>query len=197
MKIIMIYDQIQSGAGIKDDHDIPLGAKKEAVGPAVMMEPFLKKVDGKVVACLYCGDGTYLKNPDEVSRKLCAMVNKLKPDVVMCGPCFNYLNYGKMAARIAYDINQNTSSKLCYFSAIDYIVLASTLAIALGEELSTTDISDDNQETINEYKDKLCIIKTPKKGGIGLNESLEGMCVLAKALYQEKEIEEIKEKFCF
>ena len=42
MKIIMIYDQIQSGAGIKDDHDIPLGAKKEAVGPAVMMEPFLK-----------------------------------------------------------------------------------------------------------------------------------------------------------
>ena len=133
MKIIMIYDQIQSGAGIKDDHDIPLGAKKEAVGPAVMMEPFLKKVDGKVVACLYCGDGTYLKNPDEVSRKLCAMVNKLKPDVVMCGPCFNYLNYGKMAARIAYDINQNTSSK----------------AIAA--------MSDDNQETINEYKDKLCI----------------------------------------
>ena len=161
MKIIMIYDQIQSGAGIKDDHDIPLGAKKEAVGPAVMMEPFLKKVDGKVVACLYCGDGTYLKNPDEVS------------DVVMCGPCFNYLNYGKMAARIAYDINQNTSSK----------------AIAA--------MSDDNQETINEYKDKLCIIKTPKKGGIGLNESLEGMCVLAKALYQEKEIEEFKEKFCF
>ena len=171
MKIIMIYDQIQSGAGIKDDHDIPLGAKKEAVGPAVMMEPFLKKVDGKVVACLYCGDGTYLKNPDEVSRKLCAMVNKLKPDVVMCGPCFNYLNYGKMAARIAYDINQNTSSK----------------AIAA--------MSDDNQETINEYKDKLCIIKTPKKGGIGLNESLEGMCVLAKALYQEKEIEEILRTF--
>ena len=125
------------------------------------------------MACLYCGDGTYLKNPDEVSRKLCAMVNKLKPDVVMCGPCFNYLNYGKMAARIAYDINQNTSSK----------------AIAA--------MSDDNQETINEYKDKLCIIKTPKKGGIGLNESLEGMCVLAKALYQEKEIEEFKEKILF
>ena len=33
---------------LKDDHDIPLGAKKEAVGPAVMMEPFFKrKVDGK------------------------------------------------------------------------------------------------------------------------------------------------------
>ena len=29
--------------------------------------------------------------PEEVSRKLCAMVKKLKPDVVMCGPAFNYL----------------------------------------------------------------------------------------------------------
>ena len=43
MKIIMIYDQIQSGAGIKDDHMLPLGATKDTVGPAVMMEPYLKK----------------------------------------------------------------------------------------------------------------------------------------------------------
>lgn len=35
---------------------------------------------------------------------------------------------------------QNTS-KLCSFSAVDYIVLASTLAIALGEELSSDDIN--------------------------------------------------------
>ena len=51
MKIIMIYDQIQSGAGIKDDHMVPLGATKDPVGPAVMMEPYLKKVGGRVVAC--------------------------------------------------------------------------------------------------------------------------------------------------
>lgn len=36
------------------------------------------------------------------------------------------------------DNNQN--SKLCYFSAFDYFVLSSTLAIALAEELSDTDI---------------------------------------------------------
>ena len=60
MKVIMIYDQIQSGAGIKDDHMIPLGAKKEPVGPAIMMEQYLKTVDGRVMACLYCGDGYYL-----------------------------------------------------------------------------------------------------------------------------------------
>ena len=38
--------------------------------------------------------------------------------------------------------NQNsTNSKLCAFSSLDYIVLASTLAVALGEELSPNDIN--------------------------------------------------------
>ena len=86
MKIIMIYDQIQSGLGTKDDTMVPLTGKKEPIGPAVMMEPFLNKVDGHVTACLCCGNGTFLADPEEVSRKLCAMVNKLQPDVVMCGP---------------------------------------------------------------------------------------------------------------
>ena len=97
----MIYDQIQSGKGIKDDHMVPLGLVKESCGPAIMMEPFLKQVNGHVVCCLYCGDGFYEANSDEVSRKLCAMVEKIKPDVVVCGPCFNYLGYGRMAARVA------------------------------------------------------------------------------------------------
>ncbi len=38
--------------------------------------------------------------------------------------------------------NQDSSdSKLCAFSSLDYIVLASTLAVALGEELSSNDIN--------------------------------------------------------
>lgn len=173
MKIIMIYDQIQSGAGIKDDHMVPLGAKKEAVGPAIMMEPFLKKIEGKVVACLYCGDGFYEENKEDVSRKLCAMVNKLQPDVVMCGPAFNYLGYGKMAARIAYDINQSTN--IPAFAAM----------------------SKENEETVEAYKNKVNIIETPKKGGTGLNESLEGMCLLAKAMVEKNNIEEVVTKYCF
>lgn len=38
--------------------------------------------------------------------------------------------------------NKNISnSKLCYFSSLDYIVLASSLAIALSEELNSNDIN--------------------------------------------------------
>ena len=112
-------------------------------------------------------------NPKEVSRKLCAMVNKLKPDVVMCGPAFNYLGYGKMAANIAYDINQTTDVPA--FAAM----------------------SIENVETINEFKDKVHIVKTPKKGGTGLNEALDGMCKLAKALTDKEDLNSITSKYCF
>lgn len=37
--------------------------------------------------------------------------------------------------------SQNNTSKLCYFSSVDYIILASTVAIALGEELSSDDVN--------------------------------------------------------
>ena len=173
MKIVMIYDQIQSGKGIKDDHMVPLGLVKESCGPAIMMEPFLKQVNGHVVCCLYCGDGFYEANSDEVSRKLCAMVEKIKPDVVVCGPCFNYLGYGRMAARVAYDINEKTHSHAMAAMSIE------------------------NEETINEYKDKVHIIKTPKKGGTGLNESLEGICQLAKAMCEQKDEDIVASKYCF
>lgn len=173
MKIIMIYDQIQSGAGIKDDHMIPLGATKDPVGPAVMMEPYLKKVDGRVVACLYCGDGFYEADPDEVSRKLCAMVKKLQPDAVICGPAFNYLGYGKMAARVAADIIETTGVPA--FAAM----------------------SKENEETIAAYKDRIHIVETPKKGGFGLNEALEGMCLLASAMVNKDKEAEVASKYCF
>jgi len=64
----MIYDQIQAGAGIKDDHMVPLGLNKGVVGPAIMMEPYLKRVNGNVLACLYSGDGFYKENKDERLR---------------------------------------------------------------------------------------------------------------------------------
>ena len=46
-------------------------------------------------------------------------------------------------------------------------------------------MSKENEETIAAYKDKIHIVVTPKKGGTGLNEALEGMCVLAKAMVEK------------
>lgn len=173
MKIIMIYDQIQSGLGTKDDRMVPLGGKNESIGPAVMMAPFLKNIDAKVVACLYCGNGTYLDNPEETSRKLCKMVEKLKPDVVMCGPAFNFKDYARMCAHVAHDINEKTSVKA--FAAM----------------------SVDNADTIAEYKDKVSIVKTPNKGDTGLNSALKNMCDLAQAMVKGEDTKELKSDICF
>lgn len=173
MKIIMIFDQIQSGLGTKDDTMVPLTGKKDPIGPAIMMEPFLKEVDGHVIACLCCGNGTYLADPDEVSRKFCAMVKKLNPDIVICGPAFNFLDYAAMSARVAYDINQTVGIKA--FAAM----------------------SEENKETIAEYKDKVAIAKTPKKGGLGLNDALKNMCKLAKAMTDGSDTSELKKQICY
>lgn len=173
MKIVMIYDQIQSGLGTKDDTMVPLTGKKEPIGPAVMMMPFLKEVDGNVIACLCCGNGTYLADPEEVSRKLCAMVEKLKPDVVMCGPAFNYPDYARMCAKVACDINAKTSAKA--FAAM----------------------SEENADTIAQYKDQTAIVITPKKGGLGLNDALKNMCTLAKALADGMDTSELENRICF
>jgi glycine/betaine/sarcosine/D-proline reductase family selenoprotein B len=173
IKIMMIYDQIQAGAGTKDDKMVPLSVKKEAIGPAIMMEKFLKEIDGRVIACIYCGNGTYLANADEVSRKICAMVNKVQPDVVMCGPAFNFIDYASMAARVAWDINQTTNVPA--FAAM----------------------SIENEETLAKYKDGVNIVITPKKGGIGLNDSLSNMCQLAQALVAKDDVTSLTNRICF
>lgn len=173
IKIIMVYDQIQAGAGTKDDKMVPLSAKKESIGPAIMMDSSLKRIDGRIIACIYCGNGTYLANADEVSRKICAMVNKLQPDVVMCGPAFNFIDYASMAARVACDINKTTNVPA--FAAM----------------------SIENEETLVKYKDKVNIVITPKKGGTGLNDSLDNMCQLAKALVSKEDARSLTNRICF
>ena len=103
MKVIMILDQVQSGYGTKNDKMIPLTGTKEIIGPGVIMKPYLKEIDGNIVATLYCGTGTYLENPEEVSRKLCGMVKRLNPDVVICGPSLSYADSASMCTKVAYD----------------------------------------------------------------------------------------------
>ena len=173
MKIVMVFDQIQAGAGIKDDHMVSLGLMKGAVGPAIMMEPYLKTYNGQVLACLYCGDGYYAENKQECLRKYCAMVEKIKPDVVMCGPAFDYLGFGRMAAEVAQAIQK------------------------AGVAQAFAALSAENEETIAAFKDCISLVKTPKKGWVGLDASLRAMCEIAHALYTGADIQPFKQKYCF
>ncbi|EGT4048077.1 glycine/betaine/sarcosine/D-proline family reductase selenoprotein B [Clostridioides difficile] len=170
-KIVMILDQIQAGAGGKEKSNIPPAGKSSPLGPGVMMDPFLN--ESKVIATLFCGDEFFVNNEEEVTSKMIAMVKKLSPDVVICGPSFNYENFSKMSAILSKNINDKT-----YIPAF----------AAMSEE---------NIDVINEYKNDICIVKTPKKGGIGLNDSLNNICKLAKAMANKEDITLMKEEFCY
>ncbi|WP_339076189.1 GrdB-related putative oxidoreductase [Clostridioides difficile] len=136
-KIVMILDQIQAGAGGKEKSNIPPAGKSSPLGPGVMMEQFLN--ESKVIATLFCGDEFFVNNQEEVTSKMIAMVKKLNPDVVICGPSFNYENFSKMSAILSKNINDKTD--IPAFAAM----------------------SEENIDVINEYKNDICIVKTPKK----------------------------------
>ncbi|MDB0441077.1 GrdB-related putative oxidoreductase [Clostridioides difficile] len=170
-KIVMILDQIQAGAGGKEKSNIPPAGKSSPLGPGVMMEPFLK--ESKVIATLFCGDEFFINNEEEVTNKMIAMVKKLNPDVVICGPSFNYENFSKMSAILSKNINNKTD--IPAFAAM----------------------SEENTDIINEYKNDICIVKTPKKGGIGLNDSLNNICKLAKSIANKEDITSMREEFCY
>jgi predicted DNA-binding protein (UPF0251 family) len=91
----------------------------------------LKAEDGKVVATIYCGDAFFAENEEEVTRKVIGMTKKINPDVVICGPAFNYKGYASMSAKLAKAIEENT------------------------EIPTVAAMSQENDETIAEYKDKV------------------------------------------
>lgn len=173
MKILMVFDQIQSGHGGKERSDLPLGGEKIPIGSASMFTPHLKGVQGNIVACLYCGDEFFRINEDKVIAKILELVDKIKPDIVICGPAYNYIGYGRMCGILAKSINEKTNIP----------------AIAA--------MAKENEETIENYKHFVDIVKMPKKGGTGLTQSLRNICLLAKMKVAGENITEFKQEVCY
>lgn len=173
MKILMIFDQIQAGLGGKEKGDLALGGKKMPIGSANMFEKYLPDVSGQIIATLYCGDDHYLNNKEMVTKKLVAMTQKISPDVVICGPAFNYEKYGLLCAEVGHAIEKQ----------IDIPVVA-----AMSVECS---------EAISTHKDNLTIVKMPKKGGIGLTDSLKKILELAQLKVTKQSIESFTKENCY
>ncbi|WP_297635844.1 GrdB-related putative oxidoreductase [uncultured Clostridium sp.] len=171
-KVILILNHVQAGMGSDENADLKPAGKKSVIGPGKMMEPYFKELGMNIEATLYCGDGYYNENEDEVKKKFTAMVKKLGADVVVCGPALHYPNFGEMVGSIAEEISNN--SDIPAFAAM----------------------STENP-AMEKYKEKVIIVKTPKKGGIGLNQSIENICKMASKLANKEEIESFKKEVCF
>lgn len=174
MKVIVILDQIQAGLGGKERADTPLGGKKIAMGSAENIEKALKKVDGQIIGTFYCGTEYYQKNKAVVNRKFTKMAEKMKADVVITGPTFDYHDFAAMAVDIAKSIKEN--SKIPVISAI---------------------AKEKDEDLINDNKDSLLIVKMPKKGGAGLADSLEVLAQGCELLVNNKDIQDFKKEHCY
>ena len=58
-------------------------------------------------------------------------------------------------------------------------------------------MSVENADTIQAYKDRVAIVRTPKKGGSGLNDALHNICRMAKALADGQDTAQLKQEICF
>ncbi|MGL5417649.1 MAG: GrdB-related putative oxidoreductase [Clostridium sp.] len=171
-KIVLIMNHVQAGMGSDENADLKPSGKKSVIGPGKMMEPYFEKLGLKIEGTLYCGDKYYSENKEEVLKKFTAMAKKLGADVVICGPALHYPNFGEMVGGITEAINENSDVKA--FAAM----------------------SEENPAK-EKYKDKIIIVKTPKKGEVGLNQSIENICEMASKLANNENIDEFKSKVCF
>ncbi len=174
MKVVLIFDQGLAGAGGKGNPNVGLSAVKGGIGSSLMLDPHFAKINAEIVATLYCGNEYFLNNKEEVVTKMAAMVKKLNPDVVVCGPCFNFKDYALMSAMITKKVN-------------------STLAVPAVAMMSA-----ENESVISEYSKLIPIIKMPKKGGTGLNDSLHDLSMwLEYKVNKSDELENLQSRICY
>ncbi|MBP2016089.1 GrdB-related putative oxidoreductase [Anaerococcus degeneri] len=166
MKILLIFDQGLAGAGGKSNPNQDLAIAKGGIGSALMLKPHFDQVSANIVATLYCGNEYFLNHKKEVVIKMTKMAEKIQPDMVVCGPCFNFEDYALMSAEIAKSIKENTNLNV----------------VAM--------MSQENESTIEAYKDKIDILKMPKKGGTGLSESFDNLACYIDSKVNGKQINE-------
>lgn len=166
MKVLMIFDQGLAGAGGKSNPNQELAIAKGGIGSALMLKPHFDQVSANIVATLYCGNEYFLNHEKEVVIKMTKMAEKIQPDMVVCGPCFNFEDYALMSAEIAKSIKENTNLNV----------------VAM--------MSQENESTIEAYKDKIDILKMPKKGGTGLSESFDNLANYIDSKVNGKQINE-------
>lgn len=167
MRALLFFDQTQAGAGGKERPNVKLAVEKGGIGSYHMFEKNLKDANVSVLATTYCGNQYFFDNQEEVVRKIIGLVNKLKVEMVICGPCFNYEEYAHMSAILSEAIENQTDAK------------------------SIVMCSQENDTVITEFKNRVTIVKMPKKGGTGLRESFANMVKVIEAKGNKGNLETI------
>lgn len=161
-KIALILNHVQAGMGSDENAMLPPSGKKSALGPGEILKPMFKSHDVDLVATLFCGDQYYLSNAEEVKKKFIGFAQKFEIDAVLCGPAMQYPNFGEMSARLAKAFEVNGIPSVASMSI----------------ENPATEI----------FKNEITIVKMPKKGGIGLQDSFKNMALVTSKKAHKEDI---------
>ena len=164
-KIAIILNHVQAGMGSDENAMLAPSGKKTALGPGETLKPMFQNQNCDIVATLFCGDQYYLENPEEVEKKFIGFAKKFEIDAVLCGPAMQYPNFGEMSARLAKAFEKH------------HIPAVASMAI-------------ENPAT-EKYAKDITIVKMPKKGGIGLQDSFKNMALVTSKKANKESLDDI------
>ncbi|WP_235186332.1 MULTISPECIES: GrdB-related putative oxidoreductase [Enterococcus] len=158
----MILNHLTAGLGSDENAQLPPGGKKTALGPGRRtLNTLFHGHDTEIIATLYCGAQYYLAHQEEVNKKIIGFAKKIVADAVLCGPAMHYANFGMMAAQLS----------------LVFGVQGIPSVVAMSEE----------NPAFGRYAKEINIIKMPKKGGIGLNDSYKNISSFISALAHQNQ----------
>lgn len=170
-KIILVLNHVQAGMGSDENAQLAPGGKKAAIGPGQTLAPMFAEQDAEIVATLFCGDQYYLQNQAEVNKKFVGFAKKFGADAVLCGPAMQYPNFGEMCGELVE----------CFRAH------GIPAAAAMSIENPATE----------KFKKKIPVVKMPKKGGIGLQDSFRNMVLLTSEMAAGAETTELQAEICY
>ena len=159
MRIVLFFDQIQAGAGGKEQAQASLSVERGGVGAFLTLQPYINNVPATVVATTYSGADFFRVHREHVIEKMIGLLRKVKADVLLCGSCYNYEPYAEMATQLASAVQTK---------------LATCQPLVM--------CSQENEKVITEYKAQLPIIRMPKKGGVGLSEAFKHLTEVLRCI---------------
>ncbi|EMF0077202.1 GrdB-related putative oxidoreductase [Enterococcus hirae] len=160
-KIILILNHVTAGMGSDEQAQLPPGGKKTALGPGETLAPLFKEKKAEIIATLYCGDRYYSSHPEEVKQKFIGFAKKFGADAILCGPAMHYPNFGEMAGGLVEAFNKEGIPAVAAMSV--------------------------ENPAVAKYQQVITIVKMPKKGGIGLNQSYKNMATIVTQLAKGEE----------
>ena len=99
-RVVCYVNQFFAQIGGEDMAGVGFGVKHEAIGPAKLFEELLKD-HCEIVGTVYCGDNYFVENGESAAEEGLALIEKLKPDLLIAGPAFNAGRYGLNCGKIA------------------------------------------------------------------------------------------------